>query len=209
VQSLTWKDKIVDSSNLWLNATRSEEDGSFGEATVFYLRDAADCLIRGLRTRAAISCSCAASCLEKEGNINAARHLYFETAKMYEEQADAAFRTSIREALWLLQEAHDYFIVGGDGQKAAQVYDRCASLARKASPFVTSETLDEVLRIRRATSARPLFYSDPVPEASEIDGAIEGFLRLRDEEVSKASPQARGSARNTRRRPSVEKSIVS
>jgi len=110
-----------------------EEDGRFAEATVLYLRDAAGCLSQGLQVRAALSCSCAASCLEKTGNYNAARNLYFETARMYEEQADAVFGRSIREALWLMQEAHDYFIIGGDPQKATQIYDKCASLARKCT----------------------------------------------------------------------------
>jgi len=210
VQATTWKDKVADPSNLWLRATRSEEDGRFEEATVFYLRDAASCLSSNLGARAALSCSCAASCLEKTGNINAARHLYFEAAKIYEEQAAAAFGTSIREALWLLQEAHDYFIIGGDAQKATQIYDQCASLARKSSPFVTSETLDKVLRIRRSAAARPVSFGAPMPQTSDINGAIEGFLRLREMQVSKpAAPQVETSSVRAHRRPSVEKSIVS
>jgi Soluble NSF attachment protein, SNAP len=210
VQATTWKDKIADTSNLWLNATRSEEDGRFAEAAVFYLRDAAACLSSNLGVRAALSCSCAASCLEKTGNINAARHLYFETAKIYEEQAAASFGTSIREALWLLQEAHDYFIVGGDAQKATQIYDQCASLARKSSPFVTGETLDQVLRIRRGATPRPVSFGLPVPQTSDVNGAIEGFLRLRDALVSKpATPSVETSSVRARRRPSVEKSIAS
>ena len=206
----TWKDKVADPSNLWLNATRSEEDGRFAEATVFYLRDAAACLASNLGARAALSCSCAASCLEKMGNINAARHLYYEAAKIYEEQAALAFRTSIREALWLLQEAHDFFIVGGDAQKATQVYDQCASLVRKSSPFVTSETIDRVLRIRRSTAARPAAVAVVLPQTSDIHGAIEGFMRLRDVQVSKpAAPPVETSSVRAQRRPSVEKSIVS
>jgi hypothetical protein len=210
VQATTWKDKVADPSNLWLNATRSEEDGRFAEATVFYLRDAAACLSSNLGARAALSCSCAASCLEKTGNINAARNLYFEAAKMYEEQAAAAFATSIREALWLLQEAHDFYIIGGDAQKAAEVYDRCASLARKSSPFVTTETLDRVLRIRRGAAARPISVGLPVPQTSDVNGAIDGFLRLREGRVSKPAPSpVQTSSVRARRRPSVEKSIAS
>jgi hypothetical protein len=210
VQATTWKDKVADPSNLWLRATRSEEDGRFAEATVFYLRDAAACLSGGLGARAALSCSCAASCLEKTGNINAARNLYFEAAKIYEEQATASFGRSIREALWFLQQAHDYFIVGGDAQKATQIYDQCASLARKSSPFVTGETLDKVLRIRRGTTVRPVSLGPAVPQTSDINGAIEGFLRLRETRVSKPAPRpVETSSVGARRRPSIEKSIVS
>jgi hypothetical protein len=187
-----------------------EEDGRFADATISYLRDAASCLSRGLRVRAALSCSCAASCLEKTGNINAARNLYFETAKMYEEQADAVFGTSIREALWLLQEAHDYFIIGGDAQKAGQIYDKCASLARKSNPFFAGEALDKVLRIRRGAQVRPVSFALALPQTSDVNGAIEGFLRLRDAQASKASEPVSGApAGRIQRRPSVEKSIVS
>ena len=210
VQATTWKDKLTDASNLWLTATGMEEDGRFAEATVLYLRDAAGCLSKGLHVRAALSCSCAASCLEKTGNYNAARNLYFETARMYEEQAEAVFGKSIREALWLMQEAHDYFIVGGDAQRATQIYDKCASLARKSSPFATSETLDRVLRIRRSTAVRAVSFRLALPQTSDVNGAIEGFLRLRDARVSKPeAPVSSTSAAGTRKRPSVEKSIVS
>jgi hypothetical protein len=212
VEATTWKDKITDTSNLWLNATRSEEDGRFAEATVFYLRDAAACLGSHLEVRAALSCSCAASCLEKTGNFNAARNLYFEAAKIYEEEAAAAFRTSIREALWLLQEAHDYFIIGGDAGKAAQIYDQCASLARKSSPFVTGETLDQVLRIRRGAAApRPAPTGLFLPQTSDVNDAIEGFLRLRDARSPKSGtrPVEKPSSVRAQRRPSIEKSIAS
>jgi hypothetical protein len=189
VEATTWKDTIADTSNLWLNATRSEEDGRFAEATVFYLRDAAACLDGHLEVRAALSCSCAASCLEKTGNFNAARNLYFEAAKIYEEQAAAAFRTSLREALWLLQEAHDYFIIGGDGGKAAQIYDQCASLARKSSPFVTSETLDQVLRIRRGAAPRPV--PPPPPKTSPPRSSPASDLRRKRRDRGVPAPQGR------------------
>ena len=111
--------------------------------------------------------------------MNAARNLYFEAAKIYEEAAELVFGSSIREALWLLQEAHDYYIIGGDAQKAGELYDECASLARKSSPFINGEMLDKVLRIRRDTKARSITFSVEA-QTSEVNNAIEGFLRLRD-----------------------------
>jgi hypothetical protein len=207
VQATTWKDKITDTSNSWLAATRSEQDERFEDAAVSYLRDAGASLSRGLKARAALSCSCAAGCLEKMGNGNAARRLYLESARMYEEQADAVFGTSIREALWLLQEAYDHFVVAGDGEKAAQVYEKCASLAKKSNPFVTSESLDQVLRIRRGASPKPASHSVPVSLTPESSDAMNAFMSLRDVQLSKVAPQA-GTSR-IRRRPSIEKSIVS
>jgi hypothetical protein len=209
VQATTWKDKVADPSNLWLRATRSEEDGRFVDATVFYLRDAAACLSDSLEVRAALSCCCAASCLEKSGNVSAARRLYLEAAKMYEEKAAAAFGTSIREALWLLQEAHDYYVVGGNAQKAAEVYDQCSSLVRKSSPFVTAETVDRVLRIRRSAAARPIPLGATMTQTPEMSAAMDGFLRLRETKVSKpAAPTVETSSVRARRRPSIEKSIA-
>jgi hypothetical protein len=209
VQATTWKDKITDTSNSWLAATRSEQDERYAEAVVSYLKDAGDSLTRGLKARAALSCSCAAGCLEKMGNGNAARRLYLEAAKMYEEQAEAVFGTSIREALWLLQEAHDHYIIGGDGQKAAEVYERCASLAKKSNPFVTSESLDQVLRIRRGAKPKPVAYSLQAAETSETAGAINGFMSMRQGKLSNVSLQVETQREKIRRRPSVEKSIVS
>jgi hypothetical protein len=189
---------------------RSEEDGRLSEASILYLSDAAESLKLGLRARAALSCSCAAGCIERTGKTNAARNLYFEAAKMYEEAAEAAFGYSIRETLWLLQEAHDHYIIGGDSERASRLYDRCASLARKSSPFASTETLDNLLRIRRDTKARSVTFSLE-PQTTEVNGAIEGFLRLRDTQTSKVAVKSRASpqAARSQRRPSIEKSIVS
>ncbi|MDA4117175.1 MAG: hypothetical protein OK455_02405 [Thaumarchaeota archaeon] len=209
MQAATWKDKITDASNSWLGAMRMEEDGRLLEASILYLKDASQSVMQELGARAALSCACAASCLENMGKINAARNLYFEAAKIFEETAEAVFGSSIREALWLLQEAHDYYIIGGDGQKASQLYDRCASLARKSSPFITGETLDNVLRIRRDAQARPIALSVE-PQSSDVNGAIEGFLRLRDARSSVARPKRRANeTKRSQGRPSIEKSIVS
>lgn len=209
MQATTWKDKITDTSNSWLAATRSELDERYAEATTLYLRDAGDSLNRGLKARAALSCSAAAGCLERTGNGNAARRLYSEAAKMYEEQANAVFGTSIREALWLLQEAHDCYIISGDSKKAAQIYEECATLAKKSDPFISEDTLDQVLRIRRGAQPKPVAYSLPVDGASDVSHSIEEFMRLRSGQPPTAAPHAKKPAERTRRRPSIEKSIVS
>ena len=209
MQATTWKDKVVDPSNHWLSATRAEDDGRLDEAIVYYLRDASGCLSRGLRARAALSCSCAATCLEKTANTNAARHLYVEAARMYEAQADATFGSSIREALWSLQEAHDFYVAGGESQKAVEVYDRCASLVKKLSPFVTNEKLDEALRIRRDAQLKPLSFSIPASKSPDVTKAVDDFIRMRETNVPAVAASPKTPADRTRRRPSIEKSIVS
>jgi hypothetical protein len=210
VQTTTWKDKIADSSNSWLRAMTAEEDGRLPEATVLYLADATDCLGRGLKARAALSCGCAAACLERMGNVNAGRHLYLEAAKIYEEQGDAAMESSLREALWLLQEAHDYFVMGSDVDNAARIYDRCASLAMKLNPFVTTDTLDGMLRIKPDAQARPTFFSIPAPEPREVSLAIDQFLRLRETQrgSSESRQPEKSPPQGNPKRDSVEKSVV-
>ena len=209
MQAVTWKDKITDPSNVWLNAMRLEDDGQLSEAALLYLRDAAQSVAQGLGARAALSCSCAANCLERTGKINAARSLYVETAKIYEETANAVFGSSIREALWLLQESHDYYIIGGDAQKAGMIYDKCASLARKSSPFLTAETLENVLRIRRDARARPVSFSLDT-QTTDLKSAIDGFLHVRNKLSSKPGSKPRTKAEGGfYRRPSIETNIVS
>lgn len=210
MQAATWKDKITDPANLWLNATRMEDEGHLPEAAVLYLSEASDALKRGLVARAALSCSCAAGCIERTGRAKAARDLYFEAAILYEEAADAVFGSSIREALWLLQASHDYFILGGDAEKAAKLYQRCASLARKSSPFISADALDGVLRIRRDAKPKATPHA-PEAKSPEVDLAIEGFLRLRGSTPPEGAPKPPADPKQSRlyRRPSIEKSIVS
>ncbi len=206
MRTKTWKDKTTDVSNYWLSATRSEDDGLFQEAAVFYLQDAQQDLARGYKTRAGLSAACAASCIEKTGGLNMARHLYFEAARLYEEQADASLSTSLREGLWLLQEAHDYYVLGGDQDKANQVYDACVSLARKLNPFAASDDVSSMLRVRNVEVRRAQSPSiQAAPQASDVNEAVEEFLRLR--ESTSAPIQVK--AKSAQRRPSVEKSIAS
>lgn len=207
MQATTWKDKIADSSNSWLRATTSEEDGRLPEATVLYLKDSTESLERGLKARAALSCGCAASCLERMGNVNSARRLYLEAARIDEEQAIKAMGGSLREAFWLLQESHDYFVMAADAENASRVYDACVSLAKKLNPFATDESLDEVLRIKPTAQPRQAFFGLPAPQPREVSAAVDEFLRIREEQVGTAPMKAPRAP--AQRRASIEKSIVS
>lgn len=206
MQAVTWKDRITDGANLWLNATRIEENGDFAEAAVFYLKDGADCLKHGMAARAALSCSCAANCLEKVGDMNAARNLYFEAGKIYEETADSVFGDSIREALWLMQEAHDQYLLGGDEQKATETYERCVRLIRKVSPFDTGSLANQLLRVRKSSDIRAPGLPKSAPQTSDVKNAVEVFLRMRDVQPAASGGLKRGAPE---RRFSDEKSIIS
>ena len=56
-------DRITNESNLWLNAIKMEDEGSYLKAFVFYLKDSSECIKQNSFVRAALSCSCAADCL--------------------------------------------------------------------------------------------------------------------------------------------------
>ena len=96
----TWSDRLTGKNNLWLEAINTEDDGNFQQATMLYLRDATQCWDAGLKARAALSCSCAASCFMHTNNLKLGHILYAEAALMYEDHAQTVLDRSIRESFW-------------------------------------------------------------------------------------------------------------
>lgn len=128
--------RITSESNVWLNAIKLEEEGSFLEAFFLYLKDVAASLKRNLLLRAALSCSCAANCLTITGNLGAARKLYLRTAMLYETNGDSIIGESVREALWSYKESYEYYSVACEGVRRQDVYEKYVSLARRINPFL-------------------------------------------------------------------------
>jgi hypothetical protein len=190
---ITWKDRITDTSNLWLNALRTENDQKLEEATVLYLRDSIECLKKGLLTRAALSCSCAADCQEKLERYGESRRLYLETARLYEESARGSFGRSVRESLWLLQESSDYYALIGDKQKASEILDRYLSLARRLDPFAVVDGNDSprrTVKVQESSSSSSggdvvVVGGSALPQDPEVREAVEEFFRLRNQEPPK------------------------
>ena len=130
-----WYHRITDTSNLWLIATNLEDDGNLEEAIKIYLKDATLSWEKGSLVKAALSCACAASCLEKIGYSKIARALYFESATIYEKNAHAMMDVSIREALWSLQRAYESCVLAESVRKAEELLYNYRSLLVKISPF--------------------------------------------------------------------------
>src|SRR5574337_506335 len=128
--------RITSESNVWLNAIKMEEEGSFFEAFFLYIKDTAESLKRNFLLRAALSCACAANCLSHTGNLIASRQLYLRTAMLYETNGDSIIGESVREALWSYKESYEYYFLGCDGEKSQVVYDKYVSLARRINPFL-------------------------------------------------------------------------
>ena len=173
-------DRITNEDNLWLNAIKMEDECNFFEAFGYYLKDASECLKQNSLVKAALSCSCAASCLVSLGNLTAARRLYLESARMYEENADSIIGESIRESLWSLQEAYEYYLLGGNVDKAQKAYDKSLFLARKVNPFSGEDEIMQNLRMKKKQTDDTMNMTRAnIQTSSEIEEEIQNFMRLR------------------------------
>jgi hypothetical protein len=185
MQVKTWLHRLTDESNLWFNAVKAEDEGSFEIATLYYIKDALECIKQRSLVRAALSCSCAANCLARMGAWSPARTLYAEAAGIYFENSEVAMSESIREALWSLQEAFENFALAGDSA-AGTVRERYIMLAARTSPFSGAEHAAKELESRRAEAIKP----DPKKKEASIPdglaGEIENFVKTRKSGASKA-----------------------
>jgi len=173
-------DRITNEDNLWLNAIKMEDECNYSEAFIYYLKDSSECLKQNSLVKAALSCSCAASCLVSLGTLTAARQLYLESARMYEENADSIIGESIRESLWSLQEAYEYYLLGGNGDKAQKAYDKSLFLARKVNPFSGEDEIMQNLRMRKKHADDTMNITHTNLQTSDkIEEEIQNFMRLR------------------------------
>ncbi|MDE1853682.1 MAG: hypothetical protein KGI38_08040 [Thaumarchaeota archaeon] len=173
----TWLDRITDESNLWLSATKAEEAKDFQSAAALYLEDATDCVRRGSRVRAALSCYCAADCLSRSGTTLEAKRLFQEAGRMYSTIADHGVSGSIREGIWALQRAYGCYILAGDLKESEAVHESFRLLARRANPFERGSPWLEMPKVQ------PAFDGGPEPKRVEPTGdakaAMSKFLDMR------------------------------
>jgi len=178
----TWSDRLIDRDNYWLTALNMEDDGNLFDAVKFYLKDAIECMNKVSLGRTALSCSCAATCLAKTGNSENASALYRETASLYEENADSVIADSIRESLWSLEEAYQYYFVADDFDNAQIVYDKYMLLAKKINPLFGLEEQKETLEFRKFNAQAIKLSNKSLPKrhiSSEVVRTMEELLQLR------------------------------
>jgi hypothetical protein len=154
VASRTWVDRLTDKSNFWLNATRLEDEGNGDDAVVFYLKDAKESLSAGSLVEAALSSSCAASVLASLGNESHAQRLYLEAAKLYEENAEASMKSSVREVLWSLEKAYLNYLLANEHFKSQHIYNKFFSISRKINPFMSETKLSEMNPGKKSVSEK-------------------------------------------------------
>jgi len=195
-KEITWSDRLIDRDNYWLTAVNMEDDGNLFDAVKFYLKDAIECLNKDSLGRTALSCSCAANCLAKTGNSEHASALYRETAALYEENADSVIADSIRESLWSLEEAYEYYFVADDFDKAQNAYDKYMVLAKKINPLFGLEEQKETLEFRKFNAQAIKFNNRSLPKrqiSSEVKWAMDELLQLRNSTNQDRRPSKYGS----------------
>lgn len=175
----TWSDRLVSRHNLWLEATKEEDDGDFSQAIIMYLRDAISCWQSGLLSRAALSCSCAAGCFSRTNHRELAKILYAEAGIIYEEQSKNVIDLSIRESLWALQRAYENYILAGEESKAQEIYFKYASLSTRISPFFGKEEAMKLLGFKEAHDRTVASYNNAMQVSGDLIGYVEDFLESR------------------------------
>lgn len=133
----SWSDKATDKNNLWFLAIDLEDSGKLAEAAEFYIKDAIFSWQNRSFVRAALSCACAANCVEKLSDLILASRLYYESACIYEMHADKIFNKSVRETLWALERAYQGYVQAQRKDKAEEMFYKHKSLSAKVNPFST------------------------------------------------------------------------
>lgn len=178
-------DSLTDEQNTWFNAVRLEDSHDYLSAALSYMDDAARCLGKGLYVRAAMSVTCAASCLTSLGDIEDAVQLYSGAASLYEHNADVGMAKSMRESLWSMLHAFEYYTLVSDHVNAERVSKKYADLARRIDRFET-KTVFEALKSRRESvlMGRLDIGSSPVgrstkliPHINKINRAVIALLQ--------------------------------
>jgi hypothetical protein len=179
MRQITWTDRLFDETNLWLKALRTEEERNYARAATLYLKDSKEALTHNLLVKAALSCACAAGCLEKSADLSRARHLYSEAGSLYQENAFIVIGDSVREALWCLREASKCFLQAQQAERAVEVQRLIASLDERVNPFLNATQTSKVPRIESASSVVRNDKSMNTSNNSEVAQAIEDFQVIR------------------------------
>jgi hypothetical protein len=208
MRATTWVDRITDEENPWLNAEKMEERGDLGSAAALYLDDASANLLGEKLARAALSASCAASCLDALGFPNEARLVYSEVAQLYHLHARRVSRVSVREWMWSLRQSGRFHLVCGESEKAQEVYQEYAVLAGRVELFAESRKLS----LFEEGEWKPQQGRDDPPPGdwSELMREVQRFLILRGTTRTARGSQQRRPARGNGKGayPSYEKNFA-
>ncbi len=173
----TWLDRITDESNLWLSAAKAEEAKDYESASIQYLEDAGECVKRGWKVRGALSCFCAAECIDAMGARAEAKQLYLEAGRLYSSIADHGATGSIREALWALQRAHACYVLADRLKDAEAIHQAYRLLARRANPFSGGSSWLEMPKVEPRPESGAS-QGNSVPLNAGVERAVDKFLSV-------------------------------
>jgi hypothetical protein len=179
-------DSLTDERNAWFNAVRLEDAHDYSSASLSYIEDASRCLSRGSFIRSAMSAACAASCLAALGDLDDSVDLYSVAGLLYEHNAEVSIAKSLRESLWSLLHAFEYFTLISDHASAERASKKYADLARRVDRFETP-SIFEALKTRKESvlASRPNLSPQAVggpaektiPDLSRIRRSLKSFLQ--------------------------------
>lgn len=180
----TWLNRLTDESNAWFLAIKSEESSRYIDAVIYYLKDATECITKGLPLRAALSCASAASCLEKSGDALDSSRLYSEAASIYQNNSRVVGK-EIKERLWSLERAYYFSLLAHNIKQASEIHSELLLVQ------------SEMLRPEGSTEPPPqkivlslLSKKEYETKADEAVKAVDDFLDLHHkwlEELQKIS----------------------
>jgi len=179
MQTATWIDRITDESNPWLRAVDSEGRGDMASAALFYLEDGILTLKHGHLAKAALSASCAADCAVRLGLPGYSNLLNREVASLYHENANRVAGTSIREMIWSLRQARQFYILAGEAALAERVHNEYVVAASRVDPLFAGDRdyLEGLVQAPEPQRARVSAKQAAMGE--QLAKAVERFLDAR------------------------------
>ena len=184
----TWLNRLIDESNTWFLAVKSEDASRFIDAVIYYLKDATECLRKHLELQAALSCASAASCLEKTGDsINSSR-LYREAAAIYLDNSKLIGK-STKERLWSLERAYYFSLMAHDTKKAGEVHNELLSVQFENA--ISKSNSNSASTIQAPTDDPP--EPGKNVQSKEVMASIDDFLNAR-RKLPRLQPISAGTA---------------
>lgn len=174
-------EKIPNESHLWLSATRNEDVGNLEESFRLYLLHSIEQLKKDSLINAALSCACAAKCAQTMNLNQISGKLCSESGKIYEEYSENILPKSIREALWSILAAYEYYILAGDVKRANSLEEKFVNLKQRLNPFYGEKEAVSLLREQKNNIPNFSFEENKVNISKTVLNALEEFLRFRNE----------------------------
>lgn len=212
----TWIDRVTDESNFWFIAQKLEDSGKFSQAAVYFLRDATACLNRNHLVRAALSCSCAASCIERLGNSPYVQQLFREAAMIYSDYSSVVIGRSTRDYIWGLQRSYECFLLGYDDESASRIHEAIVAFEKRMNPFAGKASMadqspvvhDNSVSKPTLISKEPLVFLDNTEVVRSAEAFFEARRNLQGRQSTKQSMFQRKGFDSKKNGKNIEKSII-